>query len=489
VGERLAPGSAEEEDVERTSWGVPLEGGTVEMDEMLADVDEGAFATLRAVFGGELIRPADDGYDAARRVWNGNIDRRPALIARCRGVADVQRSLAFAVEEGLVVSVRGGGHSAPGYGTNDGGLVIDLSPMKGIRVDPTARTATAQGGVLWRELDRETQAFGLATTGGTVSNTGIAGLTLGGGLGWLMGKHGLTIDNLRSADVITADGTFRTVDTHAEPDLFWALRGGGGNFGVVVSFDYDLHPVDTVLGGMVVYGLDQARDVLRFYRELCPTLPDEAEAYLGVLTDPNAGMPVVAMVLGYNGDLAEGERVLAPVRTFGNPLVDLVGPVPYGVRQVMLDEPNAVHGLNRYWRSAFVDAISDDLIAAIVDQASRFSSPLSALLFFYLHGAATRVPVDATAFSARRPIWDFDAIGQWAELTESDVHTSWVRTAWDEFAPHLGDGAGYINHLSGDERPEQVRASYGSNLARLRQLKTTYDPENTFRMNPNISPG
>ena len=194
------------------------------------------------------------------------------------------------------------------------------------------------------------------------------------------------------------------------------------------------------------------------------------------------------MVLGYNGDLAEGERVLAPARTFGQPIVDLVGPVPYSARQVMLDEPNAIHGLHRYWRSAFVDVISDDLIDAIVDQASRFSSPLSALLFFYMHGAATRVPVDATAFSARRPLWDFDAIGQWTELTESDDHTAWVRTAWDVFAPHLGDGSGYINHLSGDERPEQVRASYGSNLARLRQLKATYDPANTFRMNPNINP-
>jgi FAD/FMN-containing dehydrogenase len=461
------------------------------MDDTLVDVavvDDGAFETLRAAFGGQLLRSADPGYDAARRVWNGNIDRRPAVIARCHGVADVQRSLAFAVEHGLVVSVRGGGHSAPGYGTNDGGLVIDLSPLKGVRVDPRTRTATAQGGVVWRELDRETQAFGLATTGGTVSNTGIAGLTLGGGLGWLMGKHGLTVDNLRSADVVTADGTFRTVSADTEADLFWALRGGGGNFGVVVSFDYALHPVDMVLGGMVVYGLDQARDVLRFYREFCATLPDEAEAYLGVLTEPNAGMPVVAMVLGYNGDLAEGERVLAPARAFGQPLVDLVGPMPYGTRQLMLDEPNAIHGLHRYWRSSFLDVISDDLIDAVVEQAAAFTSPLSALLFFYLHGVATRVPADATAFSARRPMWDFDAIGQWAEPTESDRHTSWARTAWDSFEPHLGDAISYINHLTGDERPEKVRASYGSNLDRLRQLKGTYDPANVFRMNPNVLP-
>jgi FAD/FMN-containing dehydrogenase len=451
-------------------------------------VDDATFDALQAEFGGELLRAHDDGYDAARRVWNGNIDRRPAIIARCRGVADVQRALAFAVAGDLLVSVRGGGHSAPGYGTNDGGLVIDLSPMKGIRVDPVARTAQAQGGVRWGELDRETQAFGLATTGGTVSNTGIAGLTLGGGLGWLMGKHGLSVDNLRSADVITADGTFRTVSATVEPDLFWALRGGGGNFGVVVSFEYDLHPVDTVLGGLVVYGLDQAPDVMRFYRDLCPTLPDEAEAYLGLLTDPNAGMPVCAMVLGYNGDLAEGERVLAPARNFGQPLVDLVGPMPYGARQLMLDEPNAIHGLQRYWRSSFLDAISDDLITAVVEQAAQFSSPLSALLFFYMHGAATRVPADATAFAARAPMWDFDAVGQWIDPLENDTHTAWAKTSWDAFSPHLGDAVSYINHLNGDEVPEKIRASYGSNHARLREIKQRYDPTNVFRVNPNITP-
>ena len=451
-------------------------------------IDEAAVTQLRTVFGGEVIRSADAGYDLARQVWNGNVDRRPAIIARCHGVADVQQALGFAIDHELLVSVRGGGHSAPGYGTNDGGLVIDLTPLKGIRVDPVTRTARAQGGVLWRELDRETQAFGLATTGGTVSNTGVAGLTLGGGLGWLMGKHGLTVDNLLGADIITADGTFQTVNAEQNADLFWALRGGGGNFGVVVSFEYALHPVDTVLGGLVVYGLDQAPAVMRFYRDFCSTLPDDAEAYLGVLTDPTAGVPVVAMVLGYNGDLQEGERVLAPARSFGRPLVDLVGPVPYVARQTMLDEPNAVNGLHRYWRSAFTDAITDDLIDAVVEQASQFSSPMSALLFFYLHGAAARVPAAATAFSARRPLWDFDAIGQWAEVGESDRHTSWVRAAWSSFEPHL-DGSGYINHISDDDKPEKVRASYGSNLDRLRALKLRHDPANVFRMNPNITPG
>src|SRR5688572_12264785 len=266
--------------------------------------------TFRKSFRGELIGPAHTGYEAARRVWNGNIDRRPALIARCTGVADVQSAVNFARVHGLLrVSVRGGGHSAPGYGTNDGGFVIDMSPMKGIRVDPERRLVRAEAGVLWRELDRETQVFGLATTGGTVSNTGIAGLTLGGGLGWLMGKHGLTVDNLISADVVTADGMFRQASATDNPDLFWALCGGGGNFGVVTSFEYHLHPVTEVLGGLLLYPLDQAREVLRFYRDFCGSLPDEAEAYSALLTAPQ-GMPVVALLLGYNGPVTEGEEVL-----------------------------------------------------------------------------------------------------------------------------------------------------------------------------------
>src|SRR5262252_4228162 len=282
------------------------------------DLSDADVKSFRDLLRGELIGADHAAYDMARRVWNGNIDRRPTLIARCAGVADVQAAVNFARTHGIAFSVRGGGHSAPGYGTNDGGLVIDLSPLKGIRVDPNARTAHAQGGVLWRDLDHETQAFGLATTGGTVSNTGIAGLTLGGGLGWLMGKHGLTVDNLISADVVTADGAFRRASEKDNPDLFWALRGGGGNFGVVTSFEYRLHPVTQVLGGMVIFPLDQARDVLRFYRDFSAGLPDEAEAYAALLTAPQ-GMPVAALILGYNGPIAEGERVLAPARRFGKP--------------------------------------------------------------------------------------------------------------------------------------------------------------------------
>jgi FAD/FMN-containing dehydrogenase len=456
-----------------------LEGSRTNLND--ADI-----ASLRSNVRGELVVAGDARYDEARRVWNGNVDRRPALIVRCMGAADVQQAVNFARSLGLLVSIRGGGHSAPGYGTNEGGLVIDLSPMKGIRVDPDARTVSAQGGVLWRDLDHETQAYGLATTGGTVSNTGITGLTLGGGLGWLMGKHGLTVDNLLSADVVTADGEFRKASAKDNPDLFWALRGGGGNFGVVTSFEYRLHPVTQVLGGMVIYPLDQARDVLRFYRDFCGTLPDEAEAYAAVLTAPQ-GMPVAALILGYNGPIAEGEKVLAPARRFGKPVADVVGPMPYGARQRLLDEPNATHGLQRYWRSAFTEQISDGLIDVMVEGASRFSSPLSALLFFHMHGAATRVSPTATAFAPRRTQWDFDAIGQWTDAEQSATHTGWVRGLWSKLEPHL-KGSAYVNHLAADDRPEKVRASYGENYARLRALKATYDPKNLFRVNANIAP-
>ena len=295
-------------------------------------LDDTTIAQFRSALRGDLMAADHAGYESARQVWNGNIDRRPGLIARCAGVADVQQAVTFARTHLLRLSIRGGGHSAPGYGTNDGGLVIDMAAMKGIRVDPVARTARAQGGVIWRELDHETQAFGLATTGGTVSNTGVVGLTLGGGLGWLMGKHGLAVDNLISADIVTADGQFRTASATEHPDLFWALRGGGGNFGVVTSAEYRVHEVSQVLGGLVLFPLDQARDVLLFYREFCGTLPDEAEAYLALLTAPQ-GMPVVALILGYNGPIAEGEKVLAPARRFGKPIADLVGPLPYGARR------------------------------------------------------------------------------------------------------------------------------------------------------------
>jgi hypothetical protein len=458
----------------------------ITVDGAGTSVDAAEITVLRNNLRGRVILAGDPDYEYARRVWNGNVDRRPALIARCADSSDVHHAVTFARTRGLLLSVRGGGHSAPGYGTNDGGAVIDLSLMKAISVDQTGRTAHAEGGVLWGELDQATQAHGLATTGGTVSNTGIAGLTLGGGLGWLMGKYGASVDNLISANVITADGELRRASATEHPDLFWALRGGSGNFGVVTSLEYRLHPVGQVLGGMVLHPLDRAAEMLSFYRDFCPTLPDEAEAFAALLTSPE-GVPMGAMLLGYNGPLEDAERILAPARQFGPPVADLVGPMPYCARQAMLDVPHAKHGLHRYWRSAFTEQISDDLIKVSVQGAARFSSPLSVLLFFYVHGAVTRVSADATAFGARRPQWDFDAIGQWTDGSESAMHIAWVREIWEMLEPHL-EGTVYVNHIAGDDRPEKVRASFGGNLRRLREIKAVYDKANLFRVNPNISP-
>jgi FAD/FMN-containing dehydrogenase len=300
-----------------------------------------------------------------------------------------------------------------------------------------------------------------------------------------MGKHGLSIDNLISADVVTADGQFRIASLTENPDLFWALRGGGGNFGAVTSLEYRLHPVTESLSGIVLYPLDRARDVLRFYRDFCATLPDEAEAFAGLLT--HDGAPVVALLLGYNGPIEAGEKVLAPARQLANPIADLVGPMPYCVRQTLIDEPNAKHGLHRYWRSAFTEQISDELIDRMIAGAASFSSPLSLLGLFYVHGAATRVPADATAFALRRPQWDFDIIGQWTDPAESIGHIAWVRALWDRLESEL-QGTVYINHFAPEDQPEKFRASYGENYARLRELKAVYDPMNLFRVNANVSP-
>jgi hypothetical protein len=301
-----------------------------------------------------------------------------------------------------------------------------------------------------------------------------------------MGKHGASVDNLISAEVVTAEGSLRTASTTEHPDLYWALRGGGGNFGVVTAFEYRLHPVGTVLGGMVLHRLTHATEMLRFYRDFCATLPDEAEAYAALVTSPD-GEPMAAMLLGYNGAVEDGERVLAPARQFGTPVADLVAPMSYGARQSMLDEDNAEHGLHRYWRSAFTEQLSDELIRVMVAGAAHFSSPQNALFLFHVHGAVTRVPETATAFGARKAQWDFDAIGQWSEASESATHIAWVRELWGQLEPHL-QGSAYINHIAADDRPEKVRASFGVNHRRLREIKAVYDKANLFRVNSNIAP-
>ncbi|MBV9172821.1 MAG: FAD-binding oxidoreductase [Chloroflexi bacterium] len=412
------------------------------------------------------------------------IDKRPAIIARCSGVADIVEAVNFAREHELDIAIRGGSHSAAGLALCDDGLVIDLTRMRGARVDPVARTVQAQAGMLWADLDRETQVYGLATTGGTVSNTGISGLTLGGGLGWLMGKHALACDNLLSVDLVTAEGKVLTASETEHPDLFWALRGGGGNFGVATSFTFRLHEVGpTVLGGMVIHPLAAAKSVLEFYSEFCSNLPDEAEAFAAILTSPD-GHKVIALLLAYNGSLDEGERVLRPAREFGSPLADTVAPVQYVQRQQMIDDLG-IHGIHRYWKSGFLQQMSDEFVNLVVERAQTISSPMSTIGFFYVHGAASRVAPGATAFGLRAAQWDFDIISQWANAAEAAVHVQWTREFWKETEPFVSGV--YVNHIAEDE-PGRITAAYGPNYARLVAVKNQYDPSNLFHINHNIRP-
>lgn len=434
---------------------------------------------------GALLCADDAGYEPARQVWNGMINKRPALIARCTGVADVVQAITFARTHDLLVAISGGKHNAAGHATCDGGLMIDLSPMKGIRVDAARRRVHAQGGVLWGEFDRETQVYGLATTGGTVNDTGIAGLTLGGGIGWLMGTYGLSCDNLVSADLVTADGKAITASATEHPDLFWALRGGGGNFGVVTSFEYQLHPVAQMLAGMVIYPRSQARDVLRAHRDFSQSAPDEAVTIAAMMTAPD-GAPVIAIPMSYNGPLADGERVLAPLRRLGTPLLDDVGPKSYVAVQNILDPAAFPHGMARYWKSSFLKDPGDNVLDLAFEYAEQMASPHSVLLLYLMHGAASRVPTEATAFGLRDTLWNLDVIGQWMEAASAEQHIRWVRDCWGALEPHATGGV-YVNHLGADE-PERVRAAYGKNYERLVQAKQQYDPTNFFRLNQNIRP-
>jgi FAD/FMN-containing dehydrogenase len=434
---------------------------------------------------GRLVRPGDGGYDEARKVWNGMINRRPALIARCAGVADVIAAVRFARTHELLVSIRGGGHNITGNAVCEGGLMIDLSPMKNVRVDPVKRTARAEAGLTWGEYNHETQAFGLASTGGVVSTTGIAGLTLGGGLGWLMGKHGLSCDNLLSADLVTADGEFLTASAEQHPDLFWGLRGGGGNFGVVTSFEYRVHPVGPVLAGTVLYPMAKAREVLRFYRDYARTCPDELTAFAALMTSAE-GAPVVALVIGYIGDLAKGEPLMAPARRFGSPLADTIAPMSYVQLNQMFDAAFPYGGVQRYWKSSFLKQLGDDVLEILVDRAATMRSPISMVGFFHVHGAATRVDAQETAFGLRDDQWDYDVISQWSDPAESAGHIQWTREFWSAVEP-FATGKVYVNHLDAEESA-RIRAAYSDDYGRLVALKNKFDPTNLFRLNQNIRP-
>ena len=450
-----------------------------------AILEEAAVHDFAANLRGSLLHPGDSGYDEARKVWNGMIDRRPALVARCAGPADVIAAVRFARSQGLLVSVKGGGHNITGNAVCDGGLMIDLSPMKSVRVDPFKRIARAEAGLTWGEYNRETQAFGLASTGGVVSTTGIAGLTLGGGLGWLMGKHGLSCDNLLSADLVTAEGKFLTVSPDEHSDLFWGLRGGGGNFGIVTSFEYRLHPVGSVLAGMVLHPMAKAGEVLRFYRDYARNCPDEALAAAALMTSPD-GAPVVAVIVAYIGDLAAGEAAVAPARKFGAPLLDTIAPTSYVQLNTLFDAAVPYGGVQRYWKSSFLKALGDDLIEVLTERSAKMLSPMSMVLFFHLHGAAARVDPNATAFGLRDDQWDYDVISQWTDPAESARHIQWTREFWTAVEP-FATGEVYVNHLDAEEAT-RIRAAYSRGYERLVALKNKYDPTNLFRLNQNIRP-
>lgn len=449
-----------------------------------AAIGESSLNALQSRLRGALLRAGDAGYEEARRVWNGLIDHRPTLIARCAGAADVVAAVQFAREHGLLVSIRGGGHNVAGKAVCAGGLMIDLSRMKAIRVDPAARIVRAEPGVLGTEFDREAQAFGLATPAGTVSTTGIAGLTLGGGQSWLGSKHGFAIDNLLSVDIVTADGMLRTASATQHADLFWGIRGAGHNFGVVTSFEYRLHPVGPVLGGLVVHPLSRAVEVLRFYRDFTASQPDELQTWAGLLTMPD-GNAVLALVPCYIGPLAEGERLLAPLRRFGAPIADTVARIPYVAMQQLFD-PAFPPGRLYYWKSGLASHLADEAIAAAVECFENVPSPHTVILFAELHGAYSRVGKTETAYFHRDLQYDLIVLSGWTDPAEGPRNIAWTREVFARWEPHLARAV-YVNDL-GDEGEDRARTAYGDNYAKLVTLKKKYDPENLFRLNQNISP-
>lgn len=443
---------------------------------------------LASTFSGQLLQPADVGYDDARKVHNGLVDKRPALIARSGGVADVVGAVELARSLSLEVAVRGGGHNVAGRATIDGGLMIDLAPMKGIYVDPRARTVRAQGGVTWAELNRETQLHELAVTGGVVSTTGIAGLTLGGGLGWLMGKYGLALDNLRSVEVVTAEGKVLLASKEENSDLFWAVRGGGGNFGIATSFEYQLHPVGpTVTGGLIAFPFDRARDVLKSFRDRTASLPDEHTLFAGLIHAPDgSGTKLAVLVTCHCGPLDAGEKAVRPLKTIGSPAMDAIGPMPYSQLNSMLDAAYPKGALN-YWKSSFLAELSDDAIDTMIESFARCPTTMGQILIEHFHGAATRVAVSDTAFPHRAEGYNFIVISEWIERANTDRSIAWARQSYAQMEPFFASGR-YVNYLGDDETGDPVAMAYGPNYRRLQELKSKYDPNNFFHMNQNIRP-
>ena len=461
---------------------------------VVSRTDEPTLRTVDERIRGDVLRPEDECYDEARTVWNAMIDRYPRAIVRPRGPADVIAAVNLAREQDLDLSIKGGGHNVAGHSVCDGGLMIDCSPMDWVRVDPAERTARAGAGARWGDLDHETQAFGLATTGGGVSTTGIAGLTLGGGNGFLARKHGLTVDNLRSVDLVTAEGEFVHANAEENSDLFWAVRGGGGNFGVVTAFEYDLHPVGPeLLAGRILHPFDDAASVLRHYRDFVTNAPDEVNCLAGIASVPgdssNFGLEprtqFVQLLAVYAGDIQDGKEALRPLRAIGEPLVDGVCCRPYTELQQLLTE-SAAPGYRNYWKSDYLAWLPDEAIDIVVEHCDPFPSDRSSVFFETMGGAINRIESDATAFAHRDAAFSITAWARWTDPERDDGHRLWAQSLSDEMEPYTTDGV-YVNFLSreGDSR---IEAAYGDNYDKLASVKAAYDPENMFRMNQNIEP-
>lgn len=451
-------------------------------------VDNARLEKLAERFSGTLLRATDPGYEESRRIHNGLIDKRPLLIACCQGVADVVAAVQFARDTGLEISVRGGGHNVAGRAVCDDGLMIDLSPQKGMYVDPNRRLARAQAGLTWGEFNRETQLHGLATTGGVVSSTGISGLTLGGGIGYLMGKYGLSADNLLSAEIVTAEGKVLQASEAEHPDLFWALRGGGGNFGVVTSFEYQLHPVGPdVTGGLIAFSFDDAGRVLQGFRDFTASLPDELVAFCGLVHAPDgSGTPLAAIIPCHSGPLADGEAALSPLKKIASAVMDGLGPISYEDLNTIMDAGFPRGALN-YWKSSFLRELSDDAIDTLVEQFANCPSPMGSLVIESFQGAVTRVAPEDTAFVQRHAGYNLAVVGQWADPGDSEANIAWTRKTYQAMEPHMAQRV-YVNYLGDDDPASRVRAAYGPNFERLQQIKARYDPENLFHLNQNIPP-
>lgn len=442
---------------------------------------------LVSSFSGEVLTPADVGYDEARRVHNGFVDKHPAVIARCRGTADITAAIAFARANGLEISIRGGGHNVAGRAVTDGGVMVDLSLMKAIDVDPEARTVRAEGGVVWAEFNDATHAHGLATTGGVISTTGIAGLTLGGGLGWLMPRFGLAADNLLSVELVTADGQVLTVSEGEHPDLFWALRGGGGNFGVAASFTYRLHPLTEVTAGLVAHPFDAAGDVLRFYRDFTGAISDDLMVVAGLVHAPDgSGVPLAAIAVCHAGSPEDASTELKPLLEFGSPALAQVGPMPYPAANTMLDA-GYPRGVLNYWKSSFLRGLDDGLIDALIDRFARCPSPMTAALIEHFHGAVARVGVSDTAVPHREAGYNMVITSVWTDPATTDANIAWTRESFAAVRSYLATRR-WLNYLDDDDAADAVRAAYGPNYARLAEVKRRYDPDNLFRLNHNIEP-